>query len=166
MTPYEILGVRENASGKEIKHAHRDLAKRYHPDTSGYDSAEHFRRIEEAYKTLMARLPKYGASAQTSSTVTSQEEWKRWRERHPAKTPEERAAEERAARKREKTQAAYARRKQAVAEKAAAEAAAAHASAAAAKQTADLRSNVGDHFTDGSGRVFVKVGPSSWKQVV
>ncbi len=33
--PYITLGINENATLSEIKHAHRNLAKKYHPDTGG-----------------------------------------------------------------------------------------------------------------------------------
>jgi len=36
--PYHVLGISENASPEEIKHAHRYLAKKYHPDTGGDDN--------------------------------------------------------------------------------------------------------------------------------
>lgn len=50
---YEILGVDENASQKEIKKAFRRKAKKYHPD-SGSEEAdeERFKEINEAYQVL------------------------------------------------------------------------------------------------------------------
>jgi curved DNA-binding protein CbpA len=180
MEPYQILGVASHATVQEIKRAFRNLAKRCHPDTSGYDSAEHFMLVQGAYETLIARLPlrntqaqapsAYKANPTTSKTSWSVEDEKKWRGRHPdaqkARTPEERATEEKVARKREKAQAAYARRKKAAAEKASAERVEANARAEAAKRAADLRWKIGDRLTDESGRIFVKVDSSSWKQVV
>jgi DnaJ-class molecular chaperone len=51
---YNILGVRRNASAKEIKQAYRRLARRYHPDVNPGDaSAERkFKEISEAYSVL------------------------------------------------------------------------------------------------------------------
>jgi len=50
---YEILGVDEDASQKEIKKAFRRKAKKYHPD-SGSEEAdeERFKEINEAYQVL------------------------------------------------------------------------------------------------------------------
>ena len=29
--PYDVLGVSQNATDEEVKHAYRELAKKYHP---------------------------------------------------------------------------------------------------------------------------------------
>lgn len=51
---YQILGVKRDASEKEIKSAFRRLAKKYHPDANPNDpSAESkFKEINEAYEVL------------------------------------------------------------------------------------------------------------------
>jgi curved DNA-binding protein CbpA len=51
---YTILGVRQSASGEEIKKAYRQLVRRYHPDVNpGNSSAEaHIKEINEAYEIL------------------------------------------------------------------------------------------------------------------
>ncbi len=51
---YLILGVPQNASGKEIKLAFRRLARQYHPDLNPNDpiSAERFKQISQAYDVL------------------------------------------------------------------------------------------------------------------
>lgn len=51
---YEILGVKKNASEKEIKSAYRKLAKRYHPDTNPGDKVaeQKFKEVTEAYNIL------------------------------------------------------------------------------------------------------------------
>ena len=50
MNPYEILGVKKDASEKDIKKAYRDLCKEYHPDKGG--DAEKFKEIGAAYEIL------------------------------------------------------------------------------------------------------------------
>ena len=50
---YEVLGVQKNASDDEIKKAYRQLAKKYHPDTSTEANAtEKFKEVQEAYEVL------------------------------------------------------------------------------------------------------------------
>ena len=51
---YEILGVDENASDTDIKHAYRALSFKYHPDRNKTTEAgERMRDINEAYETLI-----------------------------------------------------------------------------------------------------------------
>lgn len=53
LTYYQTLGAFETASQEEIKHAYRQLAKKYHPDHNRSKSAEaKFKEINEAYQTL------------------------------------------------------------------------------------------------------------------
>ncbi|MAE16387.1 MAG: hypothetical protein CL923_01410 [Deltaproteobacteria bacterium] len=58
MNFYEILGVRPNASERQIRQAFRQAALRYHPDTAlGGGDPHRFRLITEAYGQLR-RQPK------------------------------------------------------------------------------------------------------------
>jgi hypothetical protein len=51
--PYRALGLRRDAGDKEIKAAHRRLAKRFHPDAgAGASNTERFLDIQQAYKVL------------------------------------------------------------------------------------------------------------------
>jgi DnaJ-class molecular chaperone len=60
---YLVLGVAPAASSGEIHDAYRRLAKLYHPDVSGADTAAKFRAVQEAYETLgdVARRRDYDA---------------------------------------------------------------------------------------------------------
>ena len=50
---YEVLGVPRDADAKTIKNAFRQLARRYHPDTSTErDAEQRFKEIAEAYGVL------------------------------------------------------------------------------------------------------------------
>jgi curved DNA-binding protein CbpA len=51
---YAILGVSRKASLKEIRHAYRKLARKYHPDLNPGDksSVEKFKQVQEAYEVL------------------------------------------------------------------------------------------------------------------
>ena len=54
-TYYDLLGLRPNASGQDIRRAYRDLSKLYHPDTTELESAialPKFQALNEAYATL------------------------------------------------------------------------------------------------------------------
>ena len=43
---YEVLGVAQSASARDIRHAYRAMALRYHPDVySGPDASSRFREI-------------------------------------------------------------------------------------------------------------------------
>src|SRR5437868_1398108 len=53
-TPYEVLGVKPNASADEIRKAYRKLAKQFHPDLNpGKPAAEaRFKAVTAAYEIL------------------------------------------------------------------------------------------------------------------
>ncbi len=52
---YELLGIDEDSSEKEIKLAYRKLAKKFHPDLNKSDphAKDKFIEIKEAYETLI-----------------------------------------------------------------------------------------------------------------
>ncbi|NIQ16113.1 MAG: DnaJ domain-containing protein, partial [Candidatus Dadabacteria bacterium] len=58
MNPYQVLGVAKDATDDDIKKAHRELAKKWHPDRNVGDKAaeEKFKEIQEAYEILSSPL--------------------------------------------------------------------------------------------------------------
>lgn len=70
---YEVLGVRRNASGEDIKKAYRKLAMKYHPDRNKNPAAEEqFKEIREAYESLTDKQQRilydqYGHEADTQA---------------------------------------------------------------------------------------------------
>jgi curved DNA-binding protein CbpA len=55
-TPFEILGIPEDADARMVKRAYRRLAKKFHPDLNPDDpQAERmFKQIQQAYESVMA----------------------------------------------------------------------------------------------------------------
>ena len=47
---FKILELHPNASQTEVKKAFKQLAKKYHPDVSNYDSTAKFQEINNAYE--------------------------------------------------------------------------------------------------------------------
>jgi len=71
---YEVLGVPRDADAKAIKNAFRQLARRYHPDTSTEpDADQRFREIAEAYGVLSdpAKRASYDAQGSAGLAVAS-----------------------------------------------------------------------------------------------
>ena len=64
---YDILGVKRDASEKDIRQAYRKLARKFHPDVNPNDktSEERFKEVSEAYEVLSdkdkrAKYDRYG----------------------------------------------------------------------------------------------------------
>ena len=49
---YDILGLKYNATEKEIKSVYRKLSKIYHPDMVGTGNEEMFKKVNNAYKEI------------------------------------------------------------------------------------------------------------------
>ncbi len=72
--PYEVLGIKRNATDEEIKTAYRNLARKYHPDNYVNNplsdiAEEKMKEINEAYDSIMEarRMGKDSASGGYSS---------------------------------------------------------------------------------------------------
>jgi molecular chaperone DnaJ len=77
---YDLLGLKKNATDKEIKQAYRRLARQYHPDVNpGNKSAEaKFKEINAAYevlsdKTKRQKYDKYGDKWQYADQIEQAE---------------------------------------------------------------------------------------------
>lgn len=51
--PYETLGVNKDDSLETIKNKYRELAKKYHPDISKSNTEEEFKKINNAYTSIL-----------------------------------------------------------------------------------------------------------------
>lgn len=49
---YIALGIGRGANIHQIKKAYREIAKKYHPDTTHSEDSQRFREVKEAYETL------------------------------------------------------------------------------------------------------------------
>jgi preprotein translocase subunit Sec63 len=51
--PYSVLGLPSDASIERVHDIHRRLSKLYHPDSHDTGNAVAFKRIQEAYESIM-----------------------------------------------------------------------------------------------------------------
>lgn len=76
---YEVLGVKPGVSDRELKAAHRDLAKVWHPDRFGHDprlqekAQEKLKEINEAYERLSSRHKRRAPPPPTPPRRSSQQ---------------------------------------------------------------------------------------------
>jgi hypothetical protein len=75
---YELLGVKPGVSMRELKAAHRDLAKVWHPDRFGHDprlqekAQEKLKEFNEAYELISSgKIPRSAPTAETSTPPPS-----------------------------------------------------------------------------------------------
>ena len=54
-----VLGLGQRATLREIKNRHRELVKRYHPDTGNVDEQVTIRSVNAAYKILIDYVSRY-----------------------------------------------------------------------------------------------------------
>ncbi|HIJ86973.1 MAG TPA: J domain-containing protein [Desulfuromonadales bacterium] len=58
----QTLGLHERSTISEIKSRHRELVKRYHPDTGHADGQEAIRNINAAFRVLLDYIEEYRLS--------------------------------------------------------------------------------------------------------
>ena len=85
---YKILGIKRDASEKEIKQAFRKLARKYHPDVNPGDkeAEEKFKDINEAHEVLgdpkkKAKYDQLGSNWQAGADFTPPPGWEGFRVR-------------------------------------------------------------------------------------
>ncbi len=54
-----VLGLNDRATLKEIKTRHRELVKKFHPDTGNKQEPETIRAVNSAYKVITDYLAEY-----------------------------------------------------------------------------------------------------------
>ena len=75
MNPYDVLGVRPDASEDEIKKAYKALSRKYHPDANinnpnKEQAVEKFKQVQQAYSQIMDAR-KHGANGYGDSSYGS-----------------------------------------------------------------------------------------------
>ena len=75
MNPYDVLGVRPDASEDEIKKAYKALSRKYHPDANinnpnKEQAEEKFKQVQQAYSQIMD-AHKHGANGYGGSSYGS-----------------------------------------------------------------------------------------------
>ena len=81
---YNILGLKKDASEKEVKQAYRRLARKHHPDVNAGDKSSEtkFKEINEAYEVLSnkddrKKYDKYGDKWQYADQIEQAERQQR-----------------------------------------------------------------------------------------
>lgn len=54
-----VLGLEERVTLREIKTRHKELVKRYHPDTGNTDEPEKIRQVNAAYRIVLDYVTGY-----------------------------------------------------------------------------------------------------------
>ena len=76
---YQILGVKKDASQKEIKNAYRHLSLKYHPDKNKDNrDGEKFKQVLEAYQLLRREEKTKIKTSETDVATKYAEFWKKY----------------------------------------------------------------------------------------
>ena len=75
-----VLGLGERATIKEIKARHRQLVKRYHPDTGNVDDQETIQKVNAAYRVLLDYVSAYCFSFAEEEFYEQNPEERLWRQ--------------------------------------------------------------------------------------
>ncbi len=62
----QVLGLKNRSTISEIKARHRELVKRYHPDTGNVNDSETIRNVNSAYRILLDYVAEYRFSFEES----------------------------------------------------------------------------------------------------
>lgn len=68
-SPYEVLGVDPDADAEAVERRYRELVKEVHPDAGG--SAEEFKRVRDAYRTIVEGDGDAGVASDTGGESAS-----------------------------------------------------------------------------------------------
>jgi hypothetical protein len=87
---YDLLGVKPGVSNKDLKAAHRDLAKVWHPDRFGHDprlqekAQEKLKEINEAYEQISSgKMPRAASTTASTPPPKAAEHYHRASSRQP-----------------------------------------------------------------------------------
>ena len=76
--PFDVMGIPRDSCADVVRTTFLQLAMRYHPDTSGKDTAEEFQRIRDAFD----RIQKSGGKENKNKTWLTEEVFNVWFEEH------------------------------------------------------------------------------------
>ena len=76
--PFDVMGIPRDSCADVVRNTFLQLAMRYHPDTSGKDTADQFQRIRAAFD----KITKAGGKKKKNKTWLTEEVFNAWFEEH------------------------------------------------------------------------------------